>query len=184
MNADALSWANAVCPQNSCLRCPTILESRLKKYLHLINLQNQYRWENKEEAGTCGVYRLKYEKRLIWEFLLFMIVVYKAIVKMLWIHLNHLINYLVLRNDSTIQHVSYIKYYDLVTMMINRISWFKLKLSSEYVRICHMEPTTGVVASQAIDRFAGIHRKGGGANDSLWNHFDFHWDISLADVLR
>ena len=41
----ALSWANAVRPQNSCLRCPTILESRLKKYLHLINLQNQCREE-------------------------------------------------------------------------------------------------------------------------------------------
>ena len=37
----ALSWANAARPQNSCLICPTISESRSRKYLHLINLQNQ-----------------------------------------------------------------------------------------------------------------------------------------------
>ena len=30
-----------------------------------------------------------------------------------------------------------------------------------------MEPMTGVVASRANDRLAGIHRKGGGADDSL-----------------
>ena len=56
----ALSWANAVRPQNSCLRCPTILESRLKKYLHLINLQNQYREENKNER--CRGQRFKPDK--------------------------------------------------------------------------------------------------------------------------
>jgi len=48
------------CPQNSCLRCPTILESRLKKYLHLINLQNQYREENKDER--CRGQRFKPDK--------------------------------------------------------------------------------------------------------------------------
>ena len=56
----ALSWANAVRPQNSCLICPTISESRLRKYLHLINLQNQYREENKDER--CRGQRFKPDK--------------------------------------------------------------------------------------------------------------------------
>lgn len=47
-------------PQNSCLICPTISESRLKKYLHLINLQNQYREENKDER--CRGQRFKPDK--------------------------------------------------------------------------------------------------------------------------
>lgn len=81
-----LSWANAVRPQNSCLKCPTISEPRSKKYLHLINLLNQYREENKKESGTCGVHRLSLWKRLIWEFLLFMMLVYRLIVKMLCLY--------------------------------------------------------------------------------------------------
>lgn len=56
----ALSWANAARPQNSCLICPTISESRSRKYLHLINLQNQYREENKDER--CRGQRFKPDK--------------------------------------------------------------------------------------------------------------------------
>ena len=33
------------------------------------------------------------------------------------------------------------------------------------------------------NRIAGIHRRGGGADDSFWNHFDFSWDTGFADVL-
>ncbi len=57
-----LSRANAVRPQNSCLRCPTILESRLKKYLHLINLLKQYREENKQKElfrALLALYNIK-----------------------------------------------------------------------------------------------------------------------------
>ena len=32
-------------------------------------------------------------------------------------------------------------------------------------------------------RFAGVHKRGGGANDSFWNHFDFHRYIGFADCL-
>ena len=46
-----------------------------------------------------------------------------------------------------------------------------------------MEPMTGVVASRANDRFAGIHRKGGGANDCCGYHFDIYRDNRLADCL-
>ena len=56
----ALSWANAARPQNSCLICPTISESRSRKYLHLINLQNPYREENKDER--CRGQRFKPDK--------------------------------------------------------------------------------------------------------------------------
>ena len=42
-----------------------------------------------------------------------------------------------------------------------------------------MEPMTGVVASRANDRLAGIHRKGGGANDCCGYHFDIIGIISL-----
>jgi hypothetical protein len=41
-----------------------------------------------------------------------------------------------------------------------------------------------VVASRANEnRFAGIHRKGGGAHDSCRYHFDIYRDYWLADIL-
>ena len=32
-------------------------------------------------------------------------------------------------------------------------------------------------------RFTGVHKRGGGVNDSFWNHFDFHRYIGFADCL-
>ncbi len=46
-----------------------------------------------------------------------------------------------------------------------------------------MEPMTGVVASRANDRLAGLHRKGGGANDRCGYHFDIYRNNRLADCL-
>lgn len=43
---------------------------------------------------------------------------------------------------------------------------------------------TGVVASRANDRLAGIHREGGGANDSCRYHFDIHRGDRLVDHFR
>ena len=44
-------------------------------------------------------------------------------------------------------------------------------------------PRWGWQPPEPMNRFTGIHRKGGGADDGLWDHFDFHWDISIVDVL-
>ena len=42
-----------------------------------------------------------------------------------------------------------------------------------------------VVASRIYDiGLAEIHRKGGGVDDSIWNHFGFYRGISFAIVLR
>ena len=45
-------------------------------------------------------------------------------------------------------------------------------------------PRRGWQPPEPMNRFTGIHRKGGGADDGLWDHFDFHWDIGFADVIR
>ena len=53
--------------------------------------------------------------------------------------------------------------------------WYNIFMESAHDR---------VVASRVYEnRLAGIHRRGGGVDDSFWNHFDFSWDIGFADVL-
>ena len=54
--------------------------------------------------------------------------------------------------------------------------WYNNEMESTHDR---------VVASRIYDiGLAEIHRKGGGVDDSIWNHFGFYRGVSIANILR